>query len=169
MREQCVSLCIQKANTGHGEPTLLTVGEKWPGGDAAFSYWGLSGRAELGAAGLPLLGPSLCTAAVASGSEQCRLPGPGSPTTRTCSPHPWPGQMAPWLLCRALGDLDGDAWGGQRQSPPHWAPAGAMWAPDCSPCLCCWAGASKQRLHRGTSLPLELGGQAPPYPEPSLS
>lgn len=70
---------------------------------------------------------------------------------------------------RALGDLDGDAWGGQRQSPPHWAPAGAMWAPDCSPCLCCWAGASKQRLHRGTSLPLELGGQAPPYPEPSLS
>lgn len=99
MREQCVSLCIQKANTGHGEPTLLTVGEKWPGGDAAFSYWGLSGRAELGAAGLPLLGPSLCTAAVASGSEQCRLPGPGSPTTRTCSPHPWPGQMAPWLLC----------------------------------------------------------------------
>ena len=43
------------ANTGHSEPTLLTIGEKWPGGDAAFSYWGLSGRAELGAAGLPLL------------------------------------------------------------------------------------------------------------------
>ena len=38
LREQCVRLCIQKANSGHGEPTLLTVGEKWPGGDAAFSY-----------------------------------------------------------------------------------------------------------------------------------
>lgn len=46
LREQCVSLRIEMAITGHSEPTLLTIGVKWPsGGDAAFYYWGLSGWA----------------------------------------------------------------------------------------------------------------------------
>lgn len=80
----------------------------------------------------PYSGPSLCTAAVASGSERCQLPGPGFPITRTCTPHPRPGQMAPWLLCRAQGNLDGATWGGQWQGPPHWAPAGATWVLACS-------------------------------------
>lgn len=85
--------------------TLGTAVEPNPASRWKVAWWGpsltgsRSGRAELGAAGLPLLRPSpLHSPAVASGRRRCQPPGPQFPTTRTC-PAPQPGQMAPCGCC----------------------------------------------------------------------